>query len=69
VCARCRIASIAKLAGEQMQPYVAQLIPKLFRYQHDPNPAVREAMTAIWRALVPPWCLCCAGPHSCMHAL
>lgn len=23
------------------------------RYQYDPNPKVREAMSAIWRALVP----------------
>lgn len=25
----------------------------LIRYQYDPNPRVREAMAAIWRALVP----------------
>ena len=27
-----RFASIAKMAGEQMEPYVAQLVPKLYRY-------------------------------------
>lgn len=27
----CRFASIAKIAGEQLQPYVAQLVPKLYR--------------------------------------
>ena len=48
----CRFASIAKLAGEQLKPYVAQLVPKLYRYQHDPNPRVRDAMTHIWRALI-----------------
>ena len=48
-----RFASIAKMAGEQLQPYVAALIPRLFRYQHDPNGGVREAMTRIWQALVP----------------
>ena len=41
------------MAGEQLQPYVAALIPRLFRYQHDPNGGVREAMTRIWQALVP----------------
>ena len=48
----CRFASIAKLAGEQLKPYIAQLVPKLYRYQHDPNPRVRDAMTHIWRALI-----------------
>lgn len=28
-----RFASIAKLAGDEMEPYVAQLIPKLYRYR------------------------------------
>lgn len=27
-------------------------MPKLYRYQYDPNPRVRDAMTHIWRALV-----------------
>ena len=44
---------IAQLAGEQLKPYVAALIPRLYRYQHDPNAGVREAMTRIWQALVP----------------
>ena len=47
-----RFASIAKLAGEQLKPYIAQLVPKLYRYQHDPNPRVRDAMTHIWRTLI-----------------
>lgn len=45
----CRLASIAKLAGKQLEPHLAALIPKLYRYQHDPNPRVREAMTHIWQ--------------------
>ena len=36
-----------------MQPYVDALVPRLYRYQHDPNGGVREAMTRIWQALVP----------------
>jgi hypothetical protein len=27
----CRFASIAKMAGEQMEPFVAQLVPRLYR--------------------------------------
>ena len=48
----CRFASIAKLAGEQLEPYIAGLIPKLYRYQYDPNVRVRDAMSHIWRALI-----------------
>ncbi|GMH36012.1 hypothetical protein BSKO_03880 [Bryopsis sp. KO-2023] len=45
-------ARIAKLAGDQLQPHIAKLIPKLYRYQHDPNGKVQESMTHIWHALV-----------------
>lgn len=31
---------------------MAGLIPKLYRYQHDPNARVRDSMAHIWRALV-----------------
>jgi len=48
----CRFASIAKLAGEQLGPYIAKLVPKLYRYQYDPNARVRDSMSHIWRALV-----------------
>ena len=34
-------AGIAKLAGSQLTPHVATLIPKLYRYQYDPNPRVQ----------------------------
>ncbi|KAJ9518457.1 hypothetical protein QJQ45_018491 [Haematococcus lacustris] len=45
-------AGIAKLAGEQLQPHVQQLVPKLYRYQYDPNPRVQESMAAVWKGLV-----------------
>ncbi|KAK9850611.1 hypothetical protein WJX84_005115 [Apatococcus fuscideae] len=45
-------ASIAKLAGERLQPYIAALVPKLYRYQYDPNARVRDSMVHIWRALI-----------------
>ena len=37
----------------QLKPYLPRLIPKLYRYLHDPSPKVNAAMTAIWNALVP----------------
>ena len=52
VCCAYRFASIAKLAGEQLGPYIAKLVPKLYRYQYDPNARVRDSMSHIWRALV-----------------
>uniref|UniRef100_A0A4W3HWX3 Ecm29 proteasome adaptor and scaffold n=1 Tax=Callorhinchus milii TaxID=7868 RepID=A0A4W3HWX3_CALMI len=43
---------IATKAGEQLAPYLPQLIPRLYRYQFDPNAGIRQAMTSIWNALV-----------------
>ncbi|XP_061591425.1 proteasome adapter and scaffold protein ECM29 [Cololabis saira] len=43
---------IAAKAGEQLAPYLAQLVPRLYRYQFDPNMSIRQAMTSIWDALV-----------------
>lgn len=34
-------AGIARLAGSQLTPHVAALIPKLYRYQYDPNQRVQ----------------------------
>eukprot|EP00794_Sanderia_malayensis_P008163 gene8163-9036_t len=45
--------SIASQAGKQLEPFLPQLIPKLYRYQYDPNPDVRRSMLSIWSALVP----------------
>ncbi|KAF8941099.1 hypothetical protein BGZ58_002205 [Dissophora ornata] len=45
-------SSIVSQAEAELKPYLATLIPKLYRYQYDPNPKVNEAMTSIWRALV-----------------
>lgn len=35
-----------------MAPFLPQLVPRLYRYQFDPNLAIRQAMTSIWDALV-----------------
>lgn len=43
---------IAAKAGEQLAPFLSQLVPRLYRYQFDPNLGIRQAMTSIWDALV-----------------
>ncbi|XP_012878678.1 PREDICTED: proteasome-associated protein ECM29 homolog [Dipodomys ordii] len=43
---------IATRAGEQLAPFLPQLVPRLYRYQFDPNLSIRQAMTSIWNALV-----------------
>ncbi|KAF9969044.1 hypothetical protein BGZ73_008786, partial [Actinomortierella ambigua] len=45
-------SSIIAQAEQELKPHMATLIPKLYRYQYDPNPKVNEAMTSIWRSLV-----------------
>lgn len=37
---------------KELKPYLKDLIPRLYRYQYDPNPKVNEAMTSIWKILV-----------------
>ncbi|XP_039615329.1 proteasome adapter and scaffold protein ECM29 isoform X2 [Polypterus senegalus] len=43
---------IALKAGEQLAPFLPQIVPRLYRYQFDPNLSIRQAMTSIWDALV-----------------
>lgn len=45
-------STIAAQAGEQLQPFLSQIVPKLYRYQFDPNPRIQQAMGSIWNALV-----------------
>lgn len=45
-------STIASQAGEQLAPHLDKIIPKLYRYQFDPNPRIQSAMTSIWNALV-----------------
>jgi proteasome component ECM29 len=35
-----------------MQPHIAALIPRLYRYQFDPNGKIRDAMRHIWLAVL-----------------
>ncbi len=43
---------IAKQAGEQLAPVLHRIVPKLYRYQFDPNPKIQAAMSSIWVAIV-----------------
>ncbi|XP_078353041.1 LOW QUALITY PROTEIN: proteasome adapter and scaffold protein ECM29-like [Oculina patagonica] len=46
-------SSIAAHSREQLEPYLPKIVPKLFRYQYDPNIKIQQAMASIWAALVP----------------
>ncbi|KAJ8751379.1 hypothetical protein K2173_016576 [Erythroxylum novogranatense] len=46
------ISKIAKQAGDALQPYLTLLIPRLVRYQYDPDKNVQDAMAHIWKSLV-----------------
>ncbi|KAG0238428.1 hypothetical protein BGX31_003302 [Mortierella sp. GBA43] len=45
-------STIVTQAEAELKPHLATLIPRLYRFQYDPNPKVNDAMTSIWRALV-----------------
>ncbi|XP_057801656.1 uncharacterized protein LOC131016878 isoform X2 [Salvia miltiorrhiza] len=45
-------SKIAKLAGDALQPYLRALIPRLIRYQYDPDKNVQDAMSHIWKSLI-----------------
>ncbi|XP_065879858.1 uncharacterized protein [Euphorbia lathyris] len=45
-------SKIAKHAGDALQPHLLLLIPRLVRYQYDPDKNVQDAMGHIWKSLV-----------------
>ncbi|KAL2316898.1 hypothetical protein Fmac_030774 [Flemingia macrophylla] len=45
-------SKIAKQAGDVLKPYLCSLIPRLVRYQYDPDKNVQDAMVHIWKSLV-----------------
>ena len=45
-------ATIASQAREELAAFLPDLVPKLYRYCFDPNPAVHTAMTNIWKTVV-----------------
>ncbi|KAF2363099.1 Proteasome component Ecm29 [Trinorchestia longiramus] len=44
--------SLAQQAGTQLEPFLPAIVPKLFRYQHDPTPRIQQPMAHIWSCLV-----------------
>ncbi|XP_062171204.1 uncharacterized protein LOC133876988 [Alnus glutinosa] len=45
-------SKIAKQAGDALKPHLRTLIPRLVRYQYDPDKNVQDAMAHIWKSLV-----------------
>ncbi|PRQ32931.1 putative proteasome component Ecm29 [Rosa chinensis] len=45
-------SKIAKQAGDALKPHLRSLIPRLVRYQYDPDKNVQDAMSHIWKSLV-----------------
>ncbi|XP_014680930.1 PREDICTED: proteasome-associated protein ECM29 homolog [Priapulus caudatus] len=43
---------IATQARDQLEPHLPKIIPRLYRYQYDPNAKIQQAMTSVWNALV-----------------
>ncbi len=43
---------ILEQAKEEMQRFVPQLVPKLFRYRFDPDPRVQQSMRHLWQTLL-----------------
>ncbi|KAI9491193.1 proteasome stabiliser-domain-containing protein [Zychaea mexicana] len=44
--------NLMSLAEKELEPYLPRLVPKLYRYQFDPNGQVNQTMKTIWRSLV-----------------
>ena len=44
--------TLASQAGTQLEPYLPQIIPKLYRYMHDPTPRIQQPMMSIWNSLI-----------------
>ncbi|KNC98802.1 uncharacterized protein SPPG_05780 [Spizellomyces punctatus DAOM BR117] len=45
-------SAIAAQATAELQPHLPQMVPKLYRFQFDPNPKVAESMQNIWKSLI-----------------
>lgn len=45
-------SKIAKHAGDALLPHLRSLIPRLVRYQYDPDKNVQDSMAHIWKSLV-----------------
>ncbi|TVT99496.1 hypothetical protein EJB05_55165 [Eragrostis curvula] len=45
-------SKIAKQASEALQPHLNTLIPRLVRYQYDPDKNIQDSMAHIWKLIV-----------------
>ncbi|XP_076347189.1 proteasome adapter and scaffold protein ECM29 [Tachypleus tridentatus] len=43
---------IAEKAGKQLSEHLSKIVPKLYRYQFDPNTATRQSFITIWNSVV-----------------
>jgi proteasome component ECM29 len=46
------LQSISAVAKEKLQPYLANIVPRLYRYKYDPTPKIQNSMIAIWDAII-----------------
>lgn len=46
-------SAIATLASDELNKYLPNIIPRLYRYQFDPTPKIQQSMASIWHAIVP----------------
>lgn len=46
------LKSISSGAKEQMQPYLGNIVPRLYRYKYDPTPKIQNSMCSIWDSIV-----------------
>ncbi|KAK6011650.1 hypothetical protein OSTOST_23257 [Ostertagia ostertagi] len=44
-------AAVLEEASSEFEPFIGQLVPKLFRYRYDPDLKVRQSMRSIWTVL------------------
>ncbi|KAF7987486.1 hypothetical protein HCN44_003248 [Aphidius gifuensis] len=46
-------SAIASVAKNELDKYLPNIVPKLYRYQFDPTPKIQQSMSSIWHAIVP----------------
>ena len=44
--------TIANLSTDELQAHLPSLVPKLYRYQFDPNPKIQQSMISIWNSVI-----------------
>ena len=47
------VGHLVKSAGKELEPYLSSIIPRIYRYQFDPNLKVQQSMSNIWSIMVP----------------